>query len=54
MLKLLLTGSTGFIGSNILSEISKDCKVFITSRKKKLLKIKILLKLILEIMMSLT
>jgi nucleoside-diphosphate-sugar epimerase len=35
MLKLLLTGSTGFIGSNILSEISKECKVFITSRKKK-------------------
>lgn len=38
MLKLLLTGSTGFIGSNILSEISKDCKVFITSRKKKISK----------------
>jgi nucleoside-diphosphate-sugar epimerase len=35
MLKLLLTGSTGFIGSSILSEISKDCLVFITSRKKK-------------------
>jgi len=35
MLKLLLTGSAGFIGSNILSEISKDCIVFITSRKKK-------------------
>ena len=35
MLKLLLTGSTGFIGSNILSEISKNCIVFITSRKKK-------------------
>jgi len=35
MLKLLLTGSTGFIGSNILSEISKDCIVFITSRSKK-------------------
>jgi hypothetical protein len=53
MLKLLLTGSTGFIGSNILSEISKDCIVFITSRKKKkIVKIKILLKLILEIMMN--
>jgi nucleoside-diphosphate-sugar epimerase len=35
MLKLLLTGSTGFVGSNILNELSKDCIVFITSRKKK-------------------
>jgi nucleoside-diphosphate-sugar epimerase len=35
MLKLLLTGSTGFIGSSILSEISKNCIVLITSRKKK-------------------
>ena len=35
MKRLLLTGSTGFIGSQILSEFSKDCIIFITSRNKK-------------------
>ena len=35
MQRLLLTGSTGFIGSQILSEFSKDYIIFITSRNKK-------------------
>jgi nucleoside-diphosphate-sugar epimerase len=35
MRKLLLTGSTGFIGSEILSELSKDNIIFTTSRRKK-------------------
>tara|TARA_A100001015_G_C14959331_1_gene700161 strand:- start:88 stop:939 length:852 start_codon:yes stop_codon:yes gene_type:complete len=30
---ILLTGSTGFIGSNILKNISKDNKVYVTLRK---------------------
>ena len=47
MQRLLLTGSTGFIGSQILSEFSKDYIIFITSRNKKknILKVKILMKL---------
>ena len=35
MQRLLLTGSSGFIGSQILSEFSKDYIIFITSRNKK-------------------
>jgi nucleoside-diphosphate-sugar epimerase len=35
MQRLLLTGSSGFIGSQILREFSKDYKIFITSRDKK-------------------
>ncbi len=41
MFKILLTGSTGFIGSNILNKIKIDNKVFIIKRshsKKKILK----------------
>ena len=34
MLKILLTGSTGFIGSNILNEIKNNNKVFIIKRSK--------------------
>ena len=34
MLKILLTGSTGFIGSNILKELSQNHKIFILIRKK--------------------
>ena len=34
MPNILLTGSTGFIGSNILKNISKENKVYITLRKK--------------------
>ena len=34
MEKILLTGATGFIGSNILNEISKNNKVFIIVRGK--------------------
>lgn len=33
MPNILLTGSTGFIGSNILKNISKDNKVYVTLRK---------------------
>lgn len=35
MQRLLLTGSTGFIGSQILREFSKDYIIFITRRNKK-------------------
>ena len=35
MQRLLLTGSTGFIGSQILSEFSKDYIIFITGKNKK-------------------
>ena len=35
MQRLLLTGSSGFIGSQILREFSKDYIIFITSRDKK-------------------
>ena len=35
MQRLLLTGSTGFIGSQILNEFSRDYIIFITSRNKK-------------------
>ena len=35
MQRLLLTGSTGFIGSQVLSEFSKDYIIFITGRNKK-------------------
>jgi nucleoside-diphosphate-sugar epimerase len=34
MLKILLTGSSGFIGSNILKELSQNHQVFILIRKK--------------------
>ena len=34
MINILLTGSSGFIGSNLLKEISKSHKVYITVRKK--------------------
>ena len=34
MLKILLTGSSGFIGSNILRELSQNHQVFILIRKK--------------------
>ncbi len=43
MLKILLTGSTGFIGSNILNKIKIDSKVFLIKRaqsKKKSIKYK--------------
>ena len=35
MKKILLTGATGFIGSNILNELSKEFKITILIRKKK-------------------
>ncbi len=34
MINILLTGSSGFIGSNLLQEISKFHKIYITVRKK--------------------
>lgn len=34
MNKILLTGSTGFIGSELLKDLSKDNKVYVTLRKK--------------------
>lgn len=34
MAKILLTGATGFIGSNILEEIKKDNQVFVIQRTK--------------------
>ena len=34
MNKILLTGSTGFIGSELLKKLSKDNKIYITLRKK--------------------
>ena len=34
MKKILLTGSTGFIGSELLKDLSKDNKVYITLRRK--------------------
>ncbi len=34
MKKLLLTGSTGFIGSHLLKELSKNYKIYITLRTK--------------------
>ena len=34
MNKILLTGSTGFIGSQFLKNLSKNNKVYITLRKK--------------------
>ena len=40
MAKILLTGATGFIGSNILEEIKKDNQVFVIQRKKSKKKIK--------------
>ena len=36
MYKILLTGSSGFIGSNILNNFSKDYKFYILVRKKPL------------------
>lgn len=41
MKKILLTGATGFIGSNILNELSKEFKITILIRKKKLINNKI-------------
>lgn len=38
MLKILLTGSSGFIGSNILKELTQNHQVFILIRKKPTLK----------------
>ena len=35
MQKILLTGSTGFIGSELLKDLSKDNRVYLTLRKKK-------------------
>lgn len=35
MSKILLTGSTGFIGSHLLDDLSKNNKIYITLRKKK-------------------
>ncbi len=32
--KILLTGSTGFIGSTLLDNLSKNNKIYITVRKK--------------------
>ena len=37
MKKILLTGATGFIGSNILNELSKEFKITILIRKKKII-----------------
>ena len=54
MPNILLTGATGFIGSNILKEIQLNNKVFAIKRiksKKKLKKQKILKSLILKITM---
>ena len=34
MISILLSGSSGFIGSNLLKEISKSHKIYITVRKK--------------------
>ena len=44
MEKILLTGATGFIGTNLLNKLSKENKVFILVRKipkKKFIIIKI-------------
>ena len=41
MKKILLTGATGFIGSNILNELSKEFKITILIRKKKIINNKI-------------
>ena len=38
MKRILLTGSTGFIGSNILKDFQKDNQIFILLRKKKKIK----------------
>ena len=34
MFKILLTGATGFVGSNILKELSKYNKIIILIKKK--------------------
>ena len=34
MKKIILTGSTGFIGSQLLKELSKNYKIYITLRAK--------------------
>ena len=34
MKNLLITGSTGFIGSNILNSLLKNYNIFVTSRRK--------------------
>ena len=41
MYKILLTGSSGFIGSEILDQLSKNNIIYITQRKKKKVKKKI-------------
>ena len=49
-MNILLTGATGFIGSNILNKIKDNTKVYLILRNKKkikFLKIKILKSLIL-------
>ncbi len=47
MKKILLTGSTGFIGSELLADLSKDHKIYIVLRKnKKILKNKNVTKII--------
>lgn len=47
MKKILLTGSTGFIGSELLADLSKDHKIYIILRKnKKILKNKNVTKII--------
>ena len=35
MYKILLTGSSGFIGSELLNELSKKYKIYVTIRKKR-------------------
>lgn len=53
MQKLLITGSTGFIGSQILQNLRKSYLIFIITRdKKKKLKMKMLLWLISVIIMN--
>ena len=41
MQKILLTGSTGFIGSELLKDLSKDKRVYLTLRKKKIINLKV-------------
>ena len=49
MKKILLTGGTGFVGSNILDEIIKHFEVTILIRNKKIKKKRILTTYILTI-----
>ena len=34
MQNILITGSSGFIGSNILNDLLNNCNIYVTSRKK--------------------